>query len=177
MALAGALGTHAGMLPAHLTSALLASLALSGCVIPPSAAQRLSESAFEFNDAARFGRLDIASEHVREIAREEFGRKHAGWGKSIRVVDFEIAKQAIRKDGDADVFVSVTWQRNDETIMRTTELAQRWTSTRGNWTILSEEEHGGDAGLITEPEKPKAGDAPPPPPARSRYQTRVIYEQ
>jgi hypothetical protein len=165
------------MPPAHLTTALLAGLALSGCIIPPSAAQRLSESAFEFNDAARFGRMDIASEHVREIARDEFSRKHAAWGKAIRVVDFEVAKLTIRKDGDADVFVTLSWQRTDETVMRTTELAQRWTSTRGNWTIISEEEHGGDRGLISEIEKPKTDDAAPPAPPRSRYQTRVIYEQ
>ena len=53
------------MLPAHLAFALLASLALSGCVIPPTPAMRLSEAAYDFNNAARFGRMDIASEHVR----------------------------------------------------------------------------------------------------------------
>ncbi len=46
---------------------------LAGCVAPPTAAQRLSESAYDFNTAIRFGRMDIAPEHVREIAREEFG--------------------------------------------------------------------------------------------------------
>jgi hypothetical protein len=179
-----ALATHAAMLPAHLASALLASLALSGCVMPPTPAQRLNEAAFELSDAARFGRMDIASEHVREIAREEFGRRHAGWGKSVRVVDVEMNRMSMRKDGDADVFVTVSWQRAAETIMRSTEIAQRWTSTRGTWTMISEEERGGDRGLLSEAEKPKGDEAPAASePAggklapRSRYQTRVIYEQ
>ena len=40
---------------------------------------------------------------------------------------------AMRKDGDADVSVTVSWQRTDETTMRTTELTQRWTDKRGTW--------------------------------------------
>jgi hypothetical protein len=171
------MGTGAAMLRLHAASALLAGLLLSACVIPPTPAQRLSEAAYDFNDAARFGRMDIASEHVREIARDEFGRKHAAWGKTVRVVDFEVSRLSMRKDGDADVLVTVSWQRTDETSMRTTELAQRWTSTRGTWAIISEEERGGDRGLIGEVDKPKSDDAPPPPAPRSRYQTRVIYEQ
>ncbi len=165
------------MLPAHLASALLASLAIAGCVMPPTAAQRLSDSAYDFNDAARFGRMDLAVEHVREIARDEFSRKHAGWGKSVRVMDVEMSKLSMRKDGDADVSISVTWQRASETSMRTTDVTQRWTSTRGTWSIISEEEHGGDKGLITIVETPKTDEAAPATPTRPRYQTRVIYEQ
>jgi hypothetical protein len=164
------------MLRRHLV--LVPALALAACIPLPTPASRLSESASEFNDAARFGRLDIASEHVREIAREEFSKKHARWGKQIRVVDLEMTGMRMRKDGDADVFISVTWQRPDETTMRSTEVAQRWTSTRGSWAIISEEERAGDKGLLSEVEQPKADEAAPPaPPARSRWQTRVIYEQ
>lgn len=150
---------------------------LGACVIPPTAAQRLAESAQDFNTAARFGRMDIASENVREVAREEFNRKHAAWGKSVRVVDMEITGMSMRKDGDADVFVTVNWQRASETSMRTTDVTQRWASTRGTWGILSEEERAGDKGLIGEIEAPKVDEAAPVSPVKSRYQTRVIYDQ
>jgi hypothetical protein len=154
-----------------------ASLGLTACVLPPTAAQRLGEAAYDFNTEARFGRMDIAGEHVREIARDEFARKHVSWGKSVRVVDSEISGMSIRKDGDADVTVTVTWQRESETTMRTTDVTQRWTSTHGTWTILSEEEHSGDRGLIGDTEQAKVDDAAPPAPGKSRYQTRTIYEQ
>jgi hypothetical protein len=157
--------------------ALASSLALAGCVMPPSAAQRLSDSAYDFNTAARFGRMDIAAEHVREVAREEFGKKHASWGKAVRIEDIELNGMTMRKDGDADVSITVTWQRASETSMRTTDLTQRWTSTRGTWSIISEEERTGDKGLISEVEAPKVDEAAPATPARPRYQTRVIYEQ
>jgi hypothetical protein len=165
---------------------LALTLALAGCVAPPTPSQRLNDAAYEFNTAARFGRLDIASEMVREVAREEFGRKHASWGKSVRVVDLELNGMSMRKDGDADVSITVSWQRAAETTMRTTDITQRWTSSRGSWALLSEEEKGGDRGLVGEPEKPKddapgapvaPGSAPAEGSLRSRYQTRVIYEQ
>jgi hypothetical protein len=70
----------------------------------------------------------------------------------------------------------VTWQRPDETTMRVTDIAQRWTSTRGAWSMISEEERGGDKGLLNDVEKPKSDEAAPPAP-RSSYQPRVIYEQ
>ncbi len=82
----------------------------------------------------------------------------------------------MRKDGDADVLVTVSWQWAAETTMRTTDVTQRWTSTHGNWAMISEEEHGGDKGVISELEKLKA-DPTAGQPARSRYQTHVIYEQ
>jgi hypothetical protein len=157
--------------------ALLPALALLGCFAPPTATQRLSESAYELNTAARFGRMDIASEHVREIAREEFGKKHAGWGRSIRVDDLEMTGMTMRKDGDADVFITVSWHRPSETSMRTTDITQRWTSTRGIWAMISEEERAGDKGLIGEAPGPKVDEAAPSSAPRSHFQTRVIYEQ
>jgi hypothetical protein len=175
LAIAFALATHGPML--RVTLALVSSLALAGCVAPPTSSQRLSESAYDLNTAARFGRLDIASELVREIAREEFGKKHASWGKSVRVVDLEMNGMSMRKDGDADVFVTVSWQWAAETTMRVTDITQRWTSTRGSWAMISEEERSGDKGLISSIETPKPDETPAAPASRPHYQTRVIYEQ
>jgi hypothetical protein len=168
---------------------LLVGLGVSGCIAPPSSATRLAESAYDLNEAARFGRMDLALEHVRDTTREEFSRKHARWGKAVRIVDYEVASVTVRKDGDADVVLTINWQRPDETTMRATELGQRWSTTRGTWWMIKEEERGGDPGLLgiaaPQPidanatpgaEAPTAGVAPPPAP-RSRYQTRTIYEQ
>jgi hypothetical protein len=173
-------------------SVLLLGLGLSACVLPPSSSQRLAESAYDLNTAARFGRMDIALEHVKDTARDEFTRRHAGWGRAVRVVDYEFGGVGSRKDGDAEVIVTINWQRPAETTMRTTDIAQRWTEKRGSWYLLSEEERAGDRGLLAElqkadPQKPGAAAAAssaapiapetPSPSLRSRYQTRVIYSQ
>lgn len=180
------------LLRAPAVAAVLA-LGLSACIMPPTSSQRLAESAYDLNNATRFGRMDIAVEHVKDTAREDFARRHAGWGRSVRVVDFEFGGVGMRKDGDADVLVTVNWQRLDETTMRSTELAQRWSEKRGTWWMVSEEERSGDRGLLADlgklgatPASNAAPDAnavaPAPaaqvaPPPRARFQTRVIYEQ
>jgi len=168
---------------------LLLGLSLSACVMPPTSSQRLTESAYDLNTATRFGRMDVALEHVRDTAREGFSQRHAGWGRVVRIVDYEFGGVSIRKDGDADVVLSVQWQRPDESTMRTTDISQRWTEKRGTWWMISEEERGGDRGLLADIKaksdakadgsKPDGAAPPPvaPPSQRSRYQTRVIYEQ
>ena len=164
-----------------LRALLLASLAaVAGCAMMPlSPAAKLAVSATDLNQAVQFGRMDLASEMVRESARDKFTQGHASWGRNVRIVDYEVGAMNIRKDGDADVFVTVSWQRADETTLRSTELAQRWTSVRGNWGLVSEEERGGDPGLISEIAHTHYDDATPAPAPseRMRFQPRVIYEQ
>lgn len=165
-------------------SVLLFALGLSACVLPPSSSQRLAESAYDLNTAARFGRMDVALEHVKDTSRDDFAKRHAGWGRTVRVVDYEFGGVGVRKDGDADVVVTVNWQRLDETTMRSTDIAQRWTEKRGSWYLASEEERSGDRGLLAELAKPDAAapasaapDAAPAPAHRGRYQSRTIYDQ
>jgi hypothetical protein len=158
--------------------ALVLCVSLTGCILPPSSSQLLAESADDLSNAARMGRLDIAIEHVKDTARDDYNKKHASWGRVVRIVDYEFSGLQKRKDGDADVYVTVSWQRMNESTMRMTELAQRWTDKRGTWYLTSEEERGGDPGLLAELAPRKDDGAPSAPPAPpSRYQTKVIYEQ
>jgi hypothetical protein len=150
----------------------IVALSLVGCWNPGSPSHRLAESAYDMNTATRFGRMDVALEHVGSQAREAFAKKHSGWGKSVRIVDLEFGGMNLKNKGnEADVFVTVTWQRFDEADVRVTSVTQRWTDVRGTWSLMSEEEKGGDAGLLAE--AGKALEAPSAP-ARASYRTRVI---
>ena len=164
-------------MPRHAALAFAACLVFAGCAIPPTAAERLAESAYDLNTAARFGRMDIAIESVKDSYLEEYTKKHASWGKALRIVDYEVSGLKMRKDGDADVTVTITWQRFDETTMRNTELHQLWTPRRVSWALVSEEERGGDPGLITNIVSLKSDDAAPVPTPIRRAQSRTIYEQ
>jgi hypothetical protein len=147
-------------------------LGLVGCFSPASPSQRLTESAYNMNTATRFGRMDVAIEHVGAAAKEAWAKKHAAWGKSLRIVDLEFGGMSFKDKGTlAEVFISVTWQRLDEADARVTGVTQRWVDVRGTWSLVSEEEKDGDGGLLEE--VAKANDAPI---AAQRYQTRVIHE-
>lgn len=160
----------------HAALAALAILGLAGCIAPTSGAQKLADTAYDLNNATRFGRMDVALEHVAVKSREQFQKEHAGWMRNARIVDIDFNGIQVKANGDGEVVVTLTWQRSDEATTRTTSLVQRWTETRNVWTMASEEAKG-DEGLLGEaPRDATTTPAAPAKPERPRYQTRVIYE-
>lgn len=154
---------------------ILLLLGVAACWTPASAQQRLSESANEMNSATRWGRMDVAIDLVGEKSREAFSKSHARWGRSLRIIDLEFDGLNLQKEGkEAEVIVSVSWQKLDDPDVRITSVAQHWAELRGKWALISEEEKGGDKGLLQDEEKAKAEDAPPP--DRPRFETRVISD-
>lgn len=162
-------------------SLALALLGLAGCFAPTSPAQKLADSAYDMNNATRFGRMDVALEHVAAKAREDFQKTHAGWSRNARIVDIDFNGIQVKKDGEGEVVVTLTWQRADESTTRTTSLVQHWAESRNAWKMISEEAKGDD-GLLGDLAPKDAKDAKDPAASaptkleRPRYQTRVIYE-
>lgn len=150
---------------------ITAAFVLAGCMSPTTPTQRLVETANEMNTATRFGRMDIALEHVGAIARDEFTRQHASWGRGVRIVDLEVHGMSMREQSEADVFLSVSWQRADEAQVRVTHLSQTWRDDRG-WRLTKEERKGGDFGLLGE-----ATVVIEPPRTQARFPTHTIRGQ
>jgi hypothetical protein len=121
---------------------------LSCMALPPGPMERLNHAAMDLNTAARFGRMDIASAGVAAEAKADFGRRHRGWGKEIRIVDFELEGVQILGNEAAQVDLTVNWHRNDETVIRSTTIAQRWTQSGSDWRLAEETISGGASGLF-----------------------------
>jgi hypothetical protein len=129
----------------------LALLLVGGCVGHLTPVQRVQEAAQELNGAARFGRMDLAAERVNQNLRAQFLRQHAGWGATVRVVDWELSGLRLRDREHAEVTLTVSWQHVDDSELRATQIAQRWQDHRGAWLLESEQRIGGDVGLLGEP--------------------------
>ncbi len=175
--------------------ALLGGIAIAsvGCLAPPSSAQKLTDNAIDMNTAMRFGRMDIAGDYVQQKARAAFAIEHAAWGKNLRIVDLEYSGMQLKEKDEAETYVTVSWQTVADPTMHETKVTQHWTSDKGRWSIDSETTEG-DPGLLAKaklkpppapsasPAAGAAADAPPPLPTvqlapnKSRYQTRVIYD-
>lgn len=142
---------------------LLVIFGLVGCVSPGNPSQRLAESAYDMNTATRFGRMDVALEHVGAKVRDDWVKKHLAWGKSLRIVDLEFGGLNFKDKGaEAEVFVTVTWQKLDDADVRVTGVTQRWEDNRGTWALVEEEEREGDGGLLVKPGKAKEAAATEP---------------
>ncbi|MFO0564411.1 MAG: hypothetical protein U0263_02055 [Polyangiaceae bacterium] len=148
---------------------LVALALVGGCLAPPSQSQRVTDSARELNLATRFGRLDIALGHAAKGARESFIERRTEWGKSIRIVDVELAGLAMKDELNATVQVDVSWVRVNDDTLRTTRLAQAWRDD-GGWHLVREQRMAGDLGLFGE-SVPKTDVASP---RDVQFATKVI---
>lgn len=129
-----------------LVSALLGGGLLGACT--QSATQKLSDTSYDVAMAERFGRLDIVTDQVAPAYRQAFIDAHADWGGDIRIVDLEYGGMRLNDERNADVMLTVAWQRFDEFSLRTTKLKQSWVHTKERWYIESETEVSGDRGLL-----------------------------
>jgi hypothetical protein len=156
-----------------LTLRLLAAaslIGLSGCMAPPSPAERVTEAAMALNVAARFNQLDVAVARAAKSERSDFMRRHAAWGQTLRIVDVEMASLSLPESDRAIVLVDYAWVRNDEGTMRATRVEQHWKNDAG-WQLVRERRLTGDVGLLGEPMPPS-----PPPHPDKQFATRTIHE-
>jgi hypothetical protein len=98
---------------------------------------------------ARFGRTEIAMDHVAPPARDAFTAHHRGWGTSVRVADVELAGMRAHSEHDVEILVRVAWYRPEEQELHMTTVKQGWNDKNG-WQLVTEARIEGDVGLLGE---------------------------
>jgi hypothetical protein len=151
-------------------AALCLGLGLGGCLLPPSAAERVTDAARELNLAARFGRMDLALGKTSPDARQTFLEHHRAWGRTLRVLDVELVGLDFIDSGqEALVEVDVAWTWVGDAVLHSTRLTQVWHREDGGWRMLREQRSGGELGLFGE-----AVDTSRPPPRDVHFATKVL---
>jgi hypothetical protein len=130
---------------------LTVALVLTACFAPPGPMEKLTNNAYELNTATRFGRMDVALSMVAEDAQNDFMRRHADWHGEMRIVDLEMRGMRMTEKDVAEVQLSVTWHRIDQTTIHSSVISQRWTQTKNGWFLSEETRVGGAPGLFTVP--------------------------
>lgn len=110
--------------------------------------EKLTNAAYDMSSATRFGRMDIAVEHVVSHAQEDFLARHRTWGRDIRIVDVELSGVRMITPETAAVTLAVSWHGLSSTDIRTSFISQKWTSTGDGWRMASEGRNGGAPGLF-----------------------------
>lgn len=126
-------------------------LAVACFPTPPSASQRLNYAATDLNDAARFGRMDVAADLTSPDEQGEFAKRRLQWGRNVRVVGVQLAGIEMGDKENADVTVEIAWTRMDEGTLRSTQIRQAWQDQPGaGWVLVKEKRLDGDLGLFGE---------------------------
>ena len=138
--------------------ALTAALALQAVACMPTQmpADKLNDAAYGIVEAARFGRMDILLQTVSPAKQAEYADSHAEWGNDIRILDIEYGGARMIGPDKAIVLMTVSWQRLDESTLRSSSLKQTWTLGGERWAIDEEIVAAGDKKLIKEPLKDDA---------------------
>ena len=150
----------------------LAIACAQACISPPPPSELATDAARDLNLAARFGQMSAAATHAAASERSNFLERRAEWGKSVRIVDTELAGFEMNQADRAEVFVDITWLRVDELEVRSTRVSQHWRDDRdGGWQLFREKRVDGDVGLFGEPV-----DRAPVQAKDVHYPTKVIHE-
>jgi hypothetical protein len=144
--------------------ALSGFIALSGCFAPPGPMERLNMSAYELNTGMRFNRLDVALGHVAKEAQSDFIDRHAKWGRGVRIVDVELSGIRALTSDSAEVNITVSWHRIDESTIRASGITQLWKNGDGGWKLSEEMRVAGSPGLFDRAKKSKTADKADEPP-------------
>jgi hypothetical protein len=133
-------------------ASIVAPLVLSSCLGSMSPAMKLDDAVKETNDAARFGRTDLAIERVMPEARTAFVKRHRLWGNDVRIVDVEYGGVEKMSESEAIIVLAFGWYRPGEQTLHTTTVRQTWKNDKGAgpWFLTSEERVAGDIGLLGE---------------------------
>ena len=134
----------------------------------------MQEAAQELNVNARFGRMEMAAEHVAPTAKEQFFERRKAWGNRVRVADYEVAGMRLSKgQEDAEMYVKIAWYRVDEGDLHQTTVRQKWHDFKGAWKLVEETRIDGDVGLLGEAIVPVA---PPTGPRHAQFPTIRLGE-
>jgi len=127
--------------------------AYSGCLLNNlNPSEKLNDSIRGMNDAARWGRIDIALQYVEPVYRHKFLVSHHGWGRSIEVADAEVMRIAMAPDRkSAAALVGFSWYSLDNMTLHSTVVKQTWEERDGSFVMASEEVFEGDAELLAIP--------------------------
>jgi hypothetical protein len=115
---------------------------------------KAQEAMVDLNAHSRFGRMEVAAEHVKPSEREGFLKRRTGWGSTVQIADSEIVGLQVGQGAkdEAVAYVRLSWYRVADGELRSTTVMQKWKveGVRGDWYLIGEERIGGDAGLLGE---------------------------
>jgi hypothetical protein len=153
-----------------LAVSLLAASTMACGLVGQSKPAMAQEAALELNLNARFGRMEMAAEHVAPKARDQFFDRRRAWGGSVRIADYDMTGLKMKGEDDAETCVKIAWYRANEGDLRVTTLKQKWHSdAKGDWKLTEEQRLDGDLGLLGEPPVPVTATTEAP--KRSQFPT------
>ena len=122
----------------------LAALASVGCGATEGSSDRLRKAVIDLNEGVRWGRVEEILPRVDPPSHGDFLANHDGFGKDIKVTNYEITSTMLTPDGKAaNIGVKIEWYRVNEMEVHETVLVQIWEERGRDWLLIAEEYRAG----------------------------------
>lgn len=132
---------------------------LAGCTLAnltPTA--RFQDSAYTLNDAARWGNVDLAMQHVSPKYISRFAQRHQNWGESISIADIDLVRMKIASDNNSAMSeIALSWYDEGGVTIHSSVITQKWEVVKGKFKLVDEAIRRGDPRVFATPEEPAEG--------------------
>lgn len=128
-------------------------LPLAACTLANLTPQaRFQEAAYTLNDAARWGQVDLAIQHVSLKYQPLFAERHREWGETISIGEVEMLRMQIAEDRkSATTEISLSWYDTAGVTVRSSVVTQKWEAEKGKFRLVDEAIRRGDTRIFAAP--------------------------
>ncbi len=110
---------------------------LCACSVP-KAGETLPDSVRIYNDGVRWGRYEVAANHVPAAQRSQFVDEADARAKDLHITEYDVVRIDRRGEEEARVQVKLSWYRESEGTLRETQSMQTWERHGKQWVIVDE---------------------------------------
>jgi hypothetical protein len=110
---------------------------------------RLNDAIQGMNDAARWGRIDLAVQYIEPAYHDRFLKIRRGWNRRIKVADADLVGIQMVPDQDVAVArIAFSWYRLESMTLHHTVVRQVWNEHDDGYLLGSENVVEGDGTLF-----------------------------
>jgi hypothetical protein len=115
-------------------SGLLFALALAGCAVGYDTQTALRNAVDEFHDGYRWGAMGSMISHIRAADQDAFMAAYDTSMEGVSMADYEVNRLQIADDkSSAEVWVSLSWYRNNEMVVHEAVVRETWVEEGSTW--------------------------------------------
>lgn len=131
----------------------------------PQTTDPLGDAVRSYNDGVRWGRYEVAANHIAPKERSQFVDDADERAKDLRITQYDVVRVERRGKRAAEVHVKVEWYKESEGTLHETHAKQTWEKQGGAWLMVQEARlRGVEMPGLPEPPSPEPPSPEPPEP-------------
>jgi hypothetical protein len=113
-------------------------LVLAACGAAPQSGDTLVDSIRAYNDGVRWGRFEVAANHIPAKQRSQFVDDNDDRAKDVKITQYDVVDVAQKTERAAKVHIKMEWYSDREGTVHETHAVQTWERRGKEWMMVDE---------------------------------------